>query len=102
MKCPLVSITREPQDCIEDKCYFWGLDNGKCRWMSTKWKKGFVKNADIRWHSMVDLNTYITATISFVDFINHLWQETDDKIMTWKTSNILKISVTDTGWFTVI
>ena len=36
MKCPIVSITREPQDCIEDKCYFWELDNGKCRWMSTK------------------------------------------------------------------
>ena len=38
----------------------------------------------------------------FVDFINHLWQEKNDKMMTWKTSNILKIPVNDTGWFTVI
>jgi len=36
MKCPMVSITRDPQDCIEDKCYFWDLDHGKCKWMSTK------------------------------------------------------------------
>jgi hypothetical protein len=36
MKCPMVSITRKPQDCIEDKCYFWDLDRGKCKWMSTK------------------------------------------------------------------
>jgi hypothetical protein len=36
MKCPLVSITKEPKDCIEDKCYFWELDNSKCKWMSTK------------------------------------------------------------------
>ena len=32
----MVSITREPHDCIEDKCYFWDLDHGKCKWMSTK------------------------------------------------------------------
>jgi len=36
MKCPMVSITREPQDCIEDKCYFWDLDHCKCKWMETK------------------------------------------------------------------
>ena len=102
MKCPLVLITRVPQDCIEDKCYFWDLDHGKWKWMSNEWKKGFAKNVDIRWRSMVDLNTYITATISFVDSINHLLQEKDDKIMTWKKSNNLKISVTDTGWFRVI
>jgi len=34
MKCPMVSITRETQDCIEDKCYFWELDH--CKWMQTK------------------------------------------------------------------
>jgi len=32
MKCPLVDITRVPQDCIEDKCYFWDLDHSKCKW----------------------------------------------------------------------
>ena len=36
MKCPMVSINREPQDCIEDKCYFWEIDHNKCKWMSTK------------------------------------------------------------------
>jgi len=36
MKCPMVSITRDPQDCIEDKCYFWDLGHSKCKWMSTK------------------------------------------------------------------
>ncbi len=36
MKCPMVSINRATQECIEDKCYFWELDNGKCKWMSTK------------------------------------------------------------------
>jgi hypothetical protein len=35
MKCPLVSVTSEPQDCIEDKCYFWDVDLGKCKWMSS-------------------------------------------------------------------
>ncbi len=30
MKCPLVKIAREPNDCIEDKCYFW--KNAKCSW----------------------------------------------------------------------
>jgi hypothetical protein len=35
MKCPIVYIMREPKDCIEDTCYFWDLDNTKCRWMST-------------------------------------------------------------------
>jgi hypothetical protein len=35
MKCPLVSKTRETRDCIKDKCYFWDLDHGKCKWMST-------------------------------------------------------------------
>jgi len=33
MNCSLVIISREPQDCIEDKCYFWDLDPGKCKWM---------------------------------------------------------------------
>ncbi len=83
MKCPMVSITREPQDCIEDKCYFWDLDNGKCKWLSTKWKKGFALNADIQWHSMEDLSSYITATISVVSSIRHLWQEKDDKNEWW-------------------
>jgi hypothetical protein len=36
MECPMVSINREPQDCIEDKCYFWDLDHCKCKWMLTK------------------------------------------------------------------
>jgi hypothetical protein len=36
MKCPMVCITREPQECIEDKCCFWDVDHGKCKWMETK------------------------------------------------------------------
>jgi len=36
MKCPMVSINRETQDCIEDKCYFWDLENSKCKWMQSK------------------------------------------------------------------
>jgi len=36
MKCPMVYIIRESQDCIEDKCYFWDLSHGKCKWMSAK------------------------------------------------------------------
>jgi hypothetical protein len=36
MKCPMVLITRESQDCVEDKCYFWDLDHGKCKWMQSK------------------------------------------------------------------
>jgi len=80
MKCPMISITGEPQDCIEEKCYFWDLDHDKCKWMSTKWKNCFAKNVDIQWHSMEDLNSYITAIISFVNSIRHLWQEKDDKI----------------------
>ena len=79
MKCTMVSITRDPQDCIEDKCYFWDLGHSKCKWMSTKWKNGLVKIAGIRWHGMDDLNSYITATISFVNSIRHLWQKKDDK-----------------------
>jgi len=63
MKRPMVSITREPQDCIEDKCYFWDLGHGKCKWMSTKWKNWFAKNVGIQWHSMEDLNTYITCLL---------------------------------------
>jgi len=55
MKCPMISITGEPQDCIEEKCYFWDLDHDKCKWMSTKWKNCFAKNVDIQWHSMEDL-----------------------------------------------
>jgi len=34
MKCPIVSINREPQDCIEEKCWFW--KDGKCSWISIK------------------------------------------------------------------
>jgi len=30
---PVMAIAREPQDCIEDKCYLWNLDHGKCKWM---------------------------------------------------------------------
>jgi hypothetical protein len=33
MKCPMVLITREPQECIEDKCYFWNKKEKKCKWM---------------------------------------------------------------------
>jgi len=29
MKCPIVSKTRETQDCIVEKCYFWDLDHAK-------------------------------------------------------------------------
>jgi len=29
----MVSITREPQDCIEEKCYYWDMDHSKCKWM---------------------------------------------------------------------
>jgi len=32
MKCPMVLITREPQECIEDKCYFWNDEEKKCKW----------------------------------------------------------------------
>ena len=39
MKCPMVSITRKPQDCIEDKRYFWDGEQGKCKWIETQWKK---------------------------------------------------------------
>jgi hypothetical protein len=38
MKCPLVYIAMESQDCLEDKCYFWEIKNGKCKWMSIKRK----------------------------------------------------------------
>ena len=34
----------------------------------------------IQWHSMEDLNTYITATITFVSSIRHLWLEKDDEM----------------------
>ena len=80
MKCPMVSITRDAQDCIEGKCYFWNLDYSKCKWMQTIWKNGFAKNVDIQWHSMDDLNSFITATISSVNSISHLWPEKDDKM----------------------
>jgi len=32
----MVSITAEPQDCIQDKCYFWDVEQGKCKWTETK------------------------------------------------------------------
>ena len=46
-RCPMVPITIEPQECIEDKCYFWDVAHGQCKWMSTKGKNRFPKNADI-------------------------------------------------------
>ena len=36
MKCPLILKTIESQDCIEDKYYFYKLDNSNCKWMVTK------------------------------------------------------------------
>ena len=80
MKCPLISITQESQDCIEDNFYFWNLGLGKCKWMQTKWKNGFAGNVDIPWHSMDDLNLYITVIIFSVNSIRHLWQEKNDKM----------------------
>jgi hypothetical protein len=32
MKCPIVLITRESQECIEEKCYFWKEKEKKCKW----------------------------------------------------------------------
>jgi len=32
MKCPMVQITRDPQECTEDKCYFWNGKEKKCKW----------------------------------------------------------------------
>jgi hypothetical protein len=29
MKCVMILVNREPQDCIEDKCYFWDVKWGK-------------------------------------------------------------------------
>ena len=83
MKCPIVEIKREPKECIEGNCYFYDINTGKCKWMSTKWKNGFAKNVDIYWHSMDDLNSYITATIIFVNPIRNLWQVKDDKNEWW-------------------
>jgi len=36
MRCVLVAIHRDPQDCIEDKCYFWDKKKGKCKWLIKK------------------------------------------------------------------
>jgi hypothetical protein len=33
MKCTLVDINRGPHDCIEDKCYFWDLEQCKYKLM---------------------------------------------------------------------
>ena len=38
MKCVLDDIHREPQECIEDKCYFWDKERGKCKWLTKKSK----------------------------------------------------------------
>lgn len=32
MNCPMVLMTRKPQDCIEEKCYFWNEKEKKCKW----------------------------------------------------------------------
>jgi hypothetical protein len=79
MKCSIVLITREPQDCIENKCYIYEIYIDKCRWLSTKWINGFVKNVVMQWHSMEDFNSYITAIIFFANSIRHSWQEKDDE-----------------------
>ncbi len=36
MKCVMVAIHQEPQECIEDKCYFWDAEKGKCKWLAEK------------------------------------------------------------------
>ena len=72
MKCPLVSIKREPQECIENKCYFLEIGNNKCSWMSIKKKKEFAKKAIILRIRMVHVNLYITVKILFVKSINQI------------------------------
>ena len=32
MKCVMVANNREPQECIEEKCYFWNKENKKCKY----------------------------------------------------------------------
>lgn len=32
MNCPMVPVTREPQECIEDKCYWWNEKDKECKW----------------------------------------------------------------------
>jgi hypothetical protein len=32
MNCPMVLITRESQECTENKCYFWNEKEKKCKW----------------------------------------------------------------------
>ena len=34
MKCVMVDINRESQDCIEEKCYFWDGKKGRCKWLT--------------------------------------------------------------------
>ena len=36
MKCVMIPVNREPQDCIEEKCYWWDIKQGRCKWMKTK------------------------------------------------------------------
>ncbi len=33
MKCVMIPITRESQECIKDKCYFWDKEHNKCKWV---------------------------------------------------------------------
>ena len=54
MKCPMVSITAEPQDCTEDKCYFWDIEKGKCKWIETQWKKITITFHDLKTVSILD------------------------------------------------
>jgi hypothetical protein len=37
-ECVLVPITREPQPCIEDKCYKWDSEQNKCKLIVCKRK----------------------------------------------------------------
>ena len=36
MKCVMVAIHRESQECTEDKCFFWDEKKGKCKWLTKK------------------------------------------------------------------
>lgn len=29
----MVAINRESQECIEEKCYFWDVKKGTCKWL---------------------------------------------------------------------
>ena len=73
-KCKSINVIKkkmiECQDCgyvgdIFESTFFYDVIE--------KWKNWFAKNADIQWHSMEDLNSYITAIIFFVNSIKHKW-----------------------------